>query len=875
LIELTGQGDRIVSSRDVSNSAKAKTSSIATTTITTPIAHTAPAEHTPMIQQYLRIKNEHPQHLLFYRMGDFYELFFEDAKLVSELLDLTLTARGQTAGQPIPMAGVPHHAAESYIASLLKLGKTIAICEQVGDAEGGKGPMQREVVRILTPGTLTDEALLEAEQESLMLAIYPNQLPFAMAWLDLSSGRFHVNEVDTQAKFLHELERLKPVEILVPDNFPEGEQFNKKIALQKLPQRFFDSTISDSISRDIILRDNLSLTKTATGNTIEKSNNSGNSDHIKNPDNASDIALKKSLQNKNLSKSMLQAANALLQYAKETQRNALPHIRSLTIENNQNNLKLDPNTRRNLELTRNLQEERHHTLYSVLNRTVTPMGARLLARSIHQPLRCRSMLNQRLDAIAAIKESQTYFNIQESFKGVGDMERILSRVALLSARPYDLIKLKRALSCLPNIKAAFQGLEHTTPKLLSNLNIQLGEFSRLEKTLNIAIQENPASFIRDGGVIASGFDNELDELRTLSMDADSFLLRLEEREREQHKLSTLKVGYNRIHGYYIELSKGQAAQAPAHYIRRQTLKNAERFMMPELKKFEDKVLSSRQRALNREKLLYEELLINIRESLPELLETAEALSELDCLTALAERADTLNWTRPELTEESTLTIEGGRHPVVEETLKQNFIPNDLELNEKRRMLMITGPNMGGKSTYMRQTALIVLLAHMGSFVPAKKACIGNFDQIFTRIGAQDDLSGGRSTFMVEMTETANILENATKNSLVLLDEIGRGTSTFDGLSLAWAIAEHLANKTKACTLFATHYFEMTTLPKIISHIANVHLDAIEQDHHLTFLYKVCEGPANRSFGLQVAKLAGLPEVVLKKAREKLLELENH
>lgn len=790
-------------------------------------------DHTPMMQQYLRIRNEHPQHLLFYRMGDFYELFFEDAKLVSELLDLTLTARGQSAGQPIPMAGVPHHAAESYIAQLLKLGKTIAICEQVGDPEGGKGPMQREVVRILTPGTLTDEALLEAEQESLMLAIYPNTLPFAMAWLDISSGRFHTCEVETEATFLHELERLKPVEILLPNHFSEKNLLNKRAALQILPDHFFD---------------------------------------LKNADlkNASKLQSSQS-SSQPLTEPMLKAANALLQYAGETQRKHLPHIQSLKIENKTDSLKLDPNTRRNLELTKNLQEGRTHTLFSVLNSTVTPMGSRLLARWIHKPLRCRKILNQRLDAVALLKDSQGYFALKETMKGIGDMERILGRVALLSARPFDLLKLKKALLNLPNIKTALSNFQKA--ELLLNLTKELGEFTKLYDLLAKAIQENPASLIRDGGVIAEGFDAELDELRSLSQDADSFLVQLEEKEREQSKLSTLKVGYNRIHGYYIELSKGQAALAPTHYIRRQTLKNAERFMVPELKKFEDKVLSSRQRALNREKNLYENLLITIRESLPELQQTAEALSELDCIAALAERADSLNWARAELTNDATLRIEEGRHPVVEATLQHSFIPNDLTLHNKRRMLIITGPNMGGKSTFMRQTALIVLLAHIGSFVPAQKASIGNFDQIFTRIGAQDDLSGGRSTFMVEMTETADILGNATENSLILLDEIGRGTSTFDGLSLAWAIAQHLATQTKACALFATHYFEMTKLPQLISSISNVHLDAIEQDNALTFLYRVCEGPANRSFGLQVAKLAGLPEVVLQEAREKLLELE--
>lgn len=834
--------------------------------------------HTPMIQQYLRIKNEQPQHLLFYRMGDFYELFFEDAKLVSELLDITLTARGQSGGNPIPMAGVPHHAAESYIATLLRLGKTIAICEQTGEAEGGKGPMQREVVRILTPGTLTDEALLEAEQESLILSIYPHTLPLALAWLDLSSGRFHVSEVDTQGAFLHELERLKPVEILIPENFSEQHLLNKKTALQILPDQFFDENHATTIIKEHLA--NRSSHRSANGlpNNLSKPSAKGpkgkgkekNSTHEFGKENSTAEASAELFDR--LSSQMISAAGAVLKYGQETQRNPLPHIQALQLEDKDASLKLDPNTRKNLELSRNLQDGKQYTLFSVLNTTVTPMGGRLLGRWIHQPLRSRALLNQRLDAVAIIKETQGYFTLKESLRGIGDMERILSRVALLSARPYDLLKLQRAFENLPRIKVALLAFQTST--LLSELSNYVGEFTELYQLLNKAIQESPATLIRDGGVIANGFDDELDELRLLSQDADSFLVKLEEEERARTKLSTLKVGYNRIHGYYIELSKGQASLAPAHYIRRQTLKNAERFMIPELKKFEDKVLSSRQRALNREKVLYENLLLSLRESLPELQQTAEALAALDCLTTLAERADSLNWTRPELIEGATLHIEGGRHPVVEETLKHSFIPNDLELDHKRRMLIITGPNMGGKSTYMRQTALIVLLAHIGSFVPAKKAQIGNFDQIFTRIGAQDDLSGGRSTFMVEMTETAHILQNATEHSLVLLDEIGRGTSTFDGLSLAWAIAQHLAKHTKVCTLFASHYFEMTELPKQINTIANVHLNAIEQDHSLIFLYRVCEGPANRSFGLQVAKLAGLPETILKQAREKLLELES-
>jgi DNA mismatch repair protein MutS len=797
-------------------------------------------EHTPMIQQYLRIKAEHRDHLLFYRMGDFYELFFEDAKRASELLDITLTARGQSQGNPIPMAGVPYHAAENYLAKLVRLGETIAICEQIGDPNTSKGPVERRVIRILTPGTLTDEALLNESEDNYIMALHvncektsPNVL-YGFAYLDVASGRFYVSETTTESKLLHEIERIKPSEILISDALPAHLIFPKNTRLQHRLQTDFDfNTATQTLSNHFTTDDY----------------------HI--------------LKNKGLSVG-LSAAGAVLHYVKDTQRAALPHIHTIIVESTEDILGIDSNTRRNLELTRNLKGERDNTVLSVIDSTQTPMGSRLLARWLHLPILSRLILNARLDAVSALFKNQDYLTLQETLKAMGDMERILSRIALLSARPHDLLRLKNALKKLPILKSH---TEKYAESLLSTLSKQLFTFPDLHNLLESAIIENPPNIIRDGGVIKEGFDQELDEIRNISQNAEDFLIQLETAERQKTGLSTLKVGYNRIHGYYIEISRGQATQAPSYYTRRQTLKNAERFIIPELKTFEDKILSSKERALLREKYLYENILIDIQKSLLQLQSTSETVATIDVLACLAERAETLHWQRPQLLESTECYIQRGRHPIVEQTLKMPFIPNDLTLNDTRRMLMITGPNMGGKSTYMRQNALIVLLAHIGSFVPAQSAKIGKFDKIFTRIGAQDDLSSGRSTFMVEMTEAALILQNATAQSLVLLDEIGRGTSTFDGLSLAWAIASYLTTEIKAFTLFSTHYFEMTELPKSYSTIANVHLDAVEFGESLVFLYSLQEGPASQSYGIQVAQLAGIPASVINIAKQKLLALE--
>lgn len=791
--------------------------------------------HTPMIQQYLHIKHQYANHLLFYRMGDFYELFFEDAKKIAKLLGITLTSRGHSKGQPIPMAGVPYHAVDGYLAKLIRLGETIAICEQIGDPNTQKGPMERKVVRILTPGTLTDESLLDSSQDNPIMAIHFENVQFGFAYLDLASGRFHVQEVSSMEQCMHELERIKPAEILINETIQALSVFSKFTHIHHLPVENF---ILQKAERIIL-------------------------DHFK-------VSTLRVLGCESLT-TAISAAGALLHYVKSTQQSELPHIQKLMIEQNSDNLSLDMRTRRHLELTQNLQGTREHTLISILDATMTPMGARLLTRWIHKPLLSRSLLNARLDAISALLKHQLYVNLQAAIKPIYDIERIVTRIALSSAKPQDLVRLRQSLPHLSTVKSF---LDTNPNPLLSELSAQLHLFPSLISLLNAALFENPPNHLRDGGVIAEGFDKELDELRHLSAHTQDFLLNLETEQRQKTGLSSLKVGFNQIHGYYIELSRGQAALAPKDYQRRQTLKNAERYITPALKDFEDKVLSSRERALTKEKYLYEQLMRQIQDFLLPLQSSASALANLDVLACFAERAETLQWCKPTLLDSMELSIHGGRHPVVEQALQTPFIPNHLNLHENRRMLIITGPNMGGKSTYMRQTALIVLLAHIGSFVPAQTASIGAFDSIFTRIGAQDDLSGGCSTFMVEMTETAHILRYATPKSLVLMDEIGRGTSTFDGLSLAWAIALHLATKVKACTLFATHYFEMTDLPTSVPTIANVHLDAIEFENNLVFLYSVAEGPANRSYGIQVAQLAGVPPSVLDVAKQKLLELES-
>ncbi len=792
------------------------------------------AQHTPLMKQFFAAKAEHPDVLLFFRMGDFYELFYDDARKAARLLDITLTQRGNSAGQPIPMAGVPHHAAEGYLARLVALGESVAICEQIGDPAASKGLVERKVVRIVTPGTVTDEALLSERRDTLLMAVSRNRQGYGLAWADLAGGRFLANEVIGDDALEAELSRLDPAELLLPDEDGWPMFVTARNGLRRRAPWLFDA---DNGRRQLLQFFGL---HDLSGFGLE--------------DKALAIA----------------AASALLGYVEETQKQRLPHLTAIAIEASDGAIAMNAATRRHLELDTRVDGDTRNTLLGVLDSTITPMGGRLLRRWLHRPLRDRRTVGERHHAVATLIDQGAERSLREHFRALGDLERILSRIALRSARPRDLSTLRDGLAMLPALRALLSPLD--TPRL-QTLFTELGEHEAEAALLAQSLVEQPPVLARDGGVFAAGYDAELDELRTLSTHADQFLIDLEQREREASGIATLKVGYNRVHGYYIEISKGQAARAPAHYPRRQTLTGAERDLTEELKAFEDKVLSARERSLAREKLLYDGLLDALNTRLEPLKRCAAALSELDVLACFAERAQQLDWSSPQLTDAPGLRIERGRHPVVEAVRDEPFTPNDLSFDDERRMLVITGPNMGGKSTYMRQNALIVLLAHIGSFVPAARATIGPIDRILTRIGAGDDLARGQSTFMVEMAETSYILHHATAQSLVLMDEIGRGTSTYDGLALADAVARHLAGVNRCYTLFATHYFELTALAEPASGIANVHLDAVEHDDTLVFMHAVKDGPADRSFGLQVAALAGLPKSVVRQARGRLAELE--
>ncbi|HEQ3485008.1 TPA: DNA mismatch repair protein MutS [Vibrio cholerae] len=792
------------------------------------------SHHTPMMQQYLRLKAENPDILLFYRMGDFYELFYDDAKRASELLDISLTKRGASAGEPIPMAGVPFHAVEGYLAKLVQMGESVAICEQIGDPATSKGPVERKVVRIVTPGTVTDEALLSERIDNLIAAIYHHNGRFGYATMDITSGRFQLSEPQTEEEMAAELQRTSPRELLFPEDFSPVHLMASRQGNRRRPIWEFElDTAKQQLNQQFGTRD-------LVGFGVEQAQLG------------------------------LCAAGCLIQYVKDTQRTALPHIRSLTWDRQDQSVILDAATRRNLELTHNLAGGTDNTLADVLDHCATPMGSRMLKRWIHQPMRDNATLNQRLDAITELKETALYGELHPVLKQIGDIERILARLALRSARPRDLARLRHAMQQLPELHSVMSELKQPH---LTELRTHAEPMNELCDLLERAIKENPPVVIRDGGVIADGYSAELDEWRDLANGATEFLERLEAEERDRHGIDTLKVGYNNVHGFYIQVSRGQSHLVPPHYVRRQTLKNAERYIIEELKQHEDKVLNSKSRALALEKQLWEELFDLLLPHLEQLQQLAASVAQLDVLQNLAERAENLEYCRPTLVQEAGIHIQGGRHPVVERVMNEPFIANPIELNPQRRMLIITGPNMGGKSTYMRQTALIALMAHIGSYVPAESASIGPLDRIFTRIGASDDLASGRSTFMVEMTETANILHNATRNSLVLMDEIGRGTSTYDGLSLAWASAEWLAKEIGAMTLFATHYFELTELPNVLPHLANVHLDAVEHGDGIAFMHAVQEGAASKSYGLAVAGLAGVPKPVIKNARAKLQQLE--
>ena len=792
-------------------------------------------KHTPMMQQFLRIKAEHPDGLLFYRMGDFYELFFEDAERAAKLLDITLTHRGSSNGVPIKMCGVPYHAAEQYLARLVKLGMSVAICEQVGDPATSKGPVERKVMRIVTPGTLTDSALLEEKRDNLLLSISSSPdkgrsggVRVGLAWLNLASGQFFVSETSAD-NLPAELERLQPSEIL----HAEGAMLQLNTACKQLPAWHFEL---DTARRALCQQfSTLDLAGFGCDNFSVG----------------------------------LEAAGALLGYARLTQGQAISHIRSLQVYSADHFVRMDAATRRNLEITQTLRGEPSPTLLSLLDTCATNMGSRLLSHWLHHPLRDRAILRSRLDAVDKLGElcSETH----KQLKPCVDVERITARIALKSARPRDLSGLRDTLLTLPQLHATLAACD---APLVNALTDALQADTQLATLLQNSLRTEPSSVLREGGVIADGFDADLDELRGIQTNCGDFLLALEARERARTGIATLKVEYNRVHGFYIEVSVAQSVNVPDDYRRRQTLKNAERYITPELKTFEDKALSANERALAREKFLYDQLLDQLAPFIPQLQRIAGAVAELDVLACFAERAATLNFSAPQFADEAQISISQGRHPVVEAQVER-FTANDTELSETRRMLLITGPNMGGKSTYMRQVAIIALLSHVGCFVPAQQATLGEIDQIFTRIGSSDDLASGRSTFMVEMTEAANILHNATEKSLVLVDEIGRGTSTFDGLALAYAIACHLLEKNCSYTLFATHYFELTRLAEEFAQLANVHLSAIEHQHSIVFLHSVNEGAASQSYGLQVAALAGVPAQVIRTAKKQLRTLERN
>ncbi len=794
------------------------------------MAQSKKTENTPMIRQFLKIKADYPNTLLFYRMGDFYELFFDDARIAADVLSITLTARGKSGGQPIPMCGIPYHAADNYLAKLIKQGISVAICEQLGNVATSKGPVERGVTRVLTPGTVTDEALLEDYQENLLVCLFKGENTVGISSLNISSGRFTINEVAPQL-VNDELKRLTPAEVLIAEesHFDLDDysvtprpswHYDYETGYQKLTSQFKTNNLQGFGCEDM-----------ATG---------------------------------------ICAAGCLLQYINETQKAALPHISKLEVVNNSQLVLIDSSSRKNLELSLNQHNEQKHTLFWVLDNCSTAMGKRLLNRWINHPIRDRVQIENRLDAISWLINFDIFETLLDEFKSISDIERIHGRLALKNARPRDLSSLRNTIEKLPFIVDLLQDSESTNiSKLVDNLTGHNELFTLLDR----AIIETPPMLIRDGGVIKTGYDALLDKLKALSKNADQYLLDMEKKE-QQKTGANLKLGYNRVHGYYIEISKSQKVELPDYYVRRQTLKTAERYIIPELKAFEDEVLSAKEKALAREKQLYEALLDELQNYLSGVANIAKAVSQTDIYCSLAKIALINNYARPTFTQDNCIEIINGRHPVIEKVSDKPFIANNSILAEENRLQVITGPNMGGKSTYMRQVALICIMGCIGSYVPAEAAKIGPIDQIFTRIGASDDLAKGQSTFMVEMIEAANILNNATNHSLVLMDEIGRGTSTFDGMSLAWACAESLASKIKAYTLFATHYFELTALPEFHKTVENVHLDAIEQGDNIIFMHSVKAGPANQSYGLQVAKLAGIPKHVLDIAKKRLNELEN-
>ncbi|WP_154223650.1 DNA mismatch repair protein MutS [Marinicella rhabdoformis] len=796
------------------------------------------ASHTPMMQQFLKIKADYPDMLLFYRMGDFYELFFDDALRAAKLLDISLTHRGKSNGEPIPMCGVPYHAADNYLAKLVKKGLSVAICEQVGDPATSKGPVERAVQRILTPGTVTEEALMDAHHENLLVAVHSanhsTESHYGLAYLSLSNGAFTVQQIEDRATLDAQLARLAPSEVLISENDVLLTQLSHLPCVTRPPWDFDAESASHALKKLYQVHD-------LSGFGI-------NGDEV-----------------------YLPAAGALLQYVQHTQKSSIPHIKGLHIELLDDYLHIDANSRKNLEIDYHTDGLDELTLCGFLDQCATAMGSRKLRRWVKQPLRCRETLSSRLNAIESLIDAHLYDEILLQLKSISDVERIVTRISLATARPRDLVALRDSLMSVLELQNTVQGIKSNQ---LDEIKTDLQPHPHLIELLQKAVKDNPPVVIRDGGVIADGYDEELDELRRISTDAGQYMLDFETQEQEATGINGLKVGYNRVHGYFIEISKLHADKAPEHYIRRQTLKAVERYTTPELKQFEQKVLSSKEKSLAYEKQLYTDLLAAFKPDIVSLQACADAISQLDCLCNLAERAVTQNFCKPKLVQKNCINIIQGRHPVVETIQDTPFEPNDLVLDKKRKMLIITGPNMGGKSTYMRQSAIIVLMACIGSYVPAQSAEIGDIDRIFTRIGAGDDLTRGRSTFMVEMSETAHILHNATNKSLVLMDEIGRGTSTFDGLSLAHACALHLANQNDSYCLFATHYFEITALADELKTVDNVHLNAVEHGEGIVFLHSVQSGAANKSYGLQVAALAGLPSSALQQAKSYLHQLEN-
>ncbi|MBF8268573.1 MAG: DNA mismatch repair protein MutS [Gammaproteobacteria bacterium] len=793
-----------------------------------------PAQHTPVMQQYLACKAEFPDMLLFFRMGDFYELFYEDARKAARLLDITLTSRGKSAGAPIPMAGVPYHAVDGYLAKLVRMGESVAICEQIGDPNLAKGPVARKVVRIITPGTVTDEALLDERADNLLVSI-SGQYEYGLACMELSSGSFTVMEALNLSSLYGELERLQPAEILLPEDSPLFDELGMTYkGITRRPPWHYEVKAAEAWVRNQYGVQELSGFGVA---------------HLPR---------------------LVSAAGALLQYLHETQRTSLIHLKPIRLDQQTDCIVLDAISRRNLELESDLSGNANHSLLKIMDTAATSMGSRLLRRWLNRPIRDQETLRYRLDAVSHMLTDRNYIATRESLRRIGDLERILTRVAMLTARPRDLIQLRATLTELPSLKQLIDKIDSPRLRLLASA---INTCPELYQYLVSALVDAPPATIRDGGIIADGFDPELDELRHLDLGTSAYLLELETREKSRTGINNLKVAYNRVHGYYIEISRLHSDSVPEDYHRRQTLKATERFITQELKSFEDRILGAQSKALAREKQLYQTILERICQDLIALQQCAAAIAEIDVLTAFAERADNLDFNPPAFSSESGIAIVAGRHPVIEQYRTGPFIPNDLCLNDSRRMLIITGPNMGGKSTYMRQIALISILAHIGSYVPVQTAVFGPIDRIFTRIGAADDLVGGQSTFMVEMTETANILNNATRNSLVLMDEIGRGTGTEDGLALAWCCAAHLASEVGAYTLFATHYFELTALPAHVPHTENVHLDVVEHGEKIVFMHTVKEGPASRSYGLQVAQLAGIPKTIIEQAKNRLGEME--